>query len=113
MSSSVIDGRALDLVVGVDRADPGEMQQRVEQHRGVPRREHEAVAVRPDRVGGVEAQEALPEHVGDGGERHRRAGMAGVRLLDRVDRERADRVDRELVDLVETLLGSDHDSCRA
>ena len=63
------------------------------------RGEHEAVAVRPDRVGGVEAQEALPERVGDRGQRHRRPRVAGVRLLDRVDRQRPDRVDAELVDV--------------
>ena len=42
---------SVDLVVGIDRPHPGEVQQRVEQHRGVPGREHEAVAVRPDRLG--------------------------------------------------------------
>jgi hypothetical protein len=42
---------ALDLVerhVGV----AGEMQQRIEQHRAVAGRQHEAVAVRPVRIGG-------------------------------------------------------------
>ena len=92
-------GVADDLVVGVDRLDPGQVEQRVEQHRGVAGGEHEAVAAGPDRVGGVEAQEALPERVGDGRERHRRPRVAGVRLLDRVDRERPDRVDAELVDV--------------
>ena len=90
---------ALGLVVGVDRLDLGEVKQRVEQHRGVAGREHEAVAVGPDRVGGVEAQVALPERVGDRGQRHRRPRMPGVGLLDRVDRERPDRVDAELVDI--------------
>ena len=99
MSSRLTDWLADDLVVGVDRPDAGQVEQRVEQHRGVAGGEHEAVAVRPDRVGGVEAQEALPERVGDRRQRHRRPGMAGVRLLDRVDRQRADRVDAELVDL--------------
>ena len=93
------DGRAADdLVVGFDRLHLGEVEQRVEQHRGVPGGEHEAVAARPDRVGRVEAEEALPERVGDGRHRHRRARMPRVRLLDRVDRQRADRVDAELVD---------------
>ncbi len=67
------------------------------------RGEHEAVAVGPDRVGGVEAQEPLPERVGDRGERHRRSRMARVRLLDRVDGEGADRVHAEGVDLVPLL----------
>ena len=87
------------LVVGVDRLRPGQVQQRVEQHRGVPGREHEAVAVGPDRVRRVEAQEALPERVGDRGHRHRRSRVAGVGLLDRVDRQRPDRVDAERVEV--------------
>jgi len=88
------------LLFGIDRPHPGQMEHRIEQHRGVAIREDEAVAVRPDRVGGVEAEEALPERVGDGGHRHRRSGMARVRLLDRVDRQRANRVDAELVDVL-------------
>ena len=87
------------LVVGVDRLRPGQVQQRVEQHRGVPGGEHEAVAVGPDRIRGVEAQEALPEGVGDRGHRHRRARVAGVGLLDRVDRQGPDRVDAERVEV--------------
>ena len=60
-------------------------------------RQHEPVAVGPvGCVGGV-AQEARPEHVGHRRRAHRRARVAGVRLLDAVDRERSDRVDRELV----------------
>ena len=85
------------LVVGVDRLRPGQVQQRVEQHRGVPGREHEAVAVGPDRIRRVEAQEALPEDVGDRGHGHRRSRVAGVGLLNRVDRQGPDRVDAERV----------------
>ncbi len=92
-------GRPLDLVVGVDRPHAGQEEQRVEQHRGVPRREHEAVAVRPDRVGGVEAQVALPQGVGQRRQRHRRPRVPRVRLLDRVHRQRPDRVDAELIDV--------------
>ena len=93
-------GVADHLVVGVDGADPGEVEDRVEQHRGVARGEDEAIAVGPDRVGGVEAEVALPERVGERGQRHRGSGVPGVRLLDRVDRECADRVDAELVDVL-------------
>ena len=61
------------------------------------RGQHEAVPVRPDRILGVEAQEALPETVGDGRHRHRGPRMAGVRLLDGVHGERADGVDAQPV----------------
>ncbi len=44
-------GLAEDLVLGVDRAHAGQVEQRPEEGGGVARREHEPVAVRPDRVG--------------------------------------------------------------
>ena len=64
----------LDAHAGV----AGQVQQRVEQHRAVAGRQHEAVAVGPARVGGVEFQEAGPQRGGDVGHAHRHAGMAGV-----------------------------------
>ena len=47
-------GLAQDLVLGVDRADASEMEERPEQGGGVARGEHEAIAVRPDRVCRIE-----------------------------------------------------------
>ena len=70
----------------------GQVQQRIEQHRAVPVREHEAVAAGPARIGRVVAQVPAPERDRDLGHAHRRARVAGVRLLDRVHREGADRV---------------------
>ena len=87
---------AQHLVLGIDRFDAGEVQQGIEQRRGVPNREHEAVAVGPDRVLRVKAQEVLPQAIDHGRERHRRTRMAGVGLLDRVHREGTDRIDRQL-----------------
>ncbi len=87
------------LVVRVDGANPCEMKQRPEEGGGVPGREHEAVAVRPDRVGRVEAEEALPERVRNRRDPDGRPRMAGVRSLDRVDAERPDRRDARLVEL--------------
>jgi len=89
-----------DVVIGVDLLDAAEEEHRVEQHRGVAGREHEAVAVGPDRVGRVVAQVVLPELVGDRRQRHRRPRVPRIRLLDRVDRERANRVYGELVDVL-------------
>ena len=62
-----------------------EIEQRVEQHRPVAGREHEAVSVQPVGVFGIEPQMAGPERVGHGCGTHRHARMAGVRLLDRVN----------------------------
>ena len=70
----------------------GEVEQRVEQHRAVAGREHEAVAVGPVGMLRVELEEPRPQHGGDVGHAHRHAGMAGLRLLDRVHGERPDGV---------------------
>src|SRR5215831_1472208 len=82
------------FVLGVDRLGAGEMEHRPEQHRGVAVREHEPIAVGPDRVLRIEAQDALPERVNQWRERHRRAGVPGLRLLDRIHREGANGIDR-------------------
>ena len=75
MSSSVHRQLAEPLVLRVDRLHAGQVQHRVEQHRRVAHRQHEAIAVRPDRIVGIEAQELLPETVGHRRHRHRRARM--------------------------------------
>ncbi len=67
---------ALDLVHRHGR-EAGQMQQAVEQHRAVAGREHEAVAVGPVRVGGVELKEPGPEHRRDVG--HAQAACPGGR----------------------------------
>src|SRR4029450_11658197 len=87
------------LVLLADRLYPRQVQQRVQEHRGVAGGEDEPVAVRPDRVLRVEAEELLPEAVRDRGEGHRRAGGSGVGRLDRVHRQGADRVDAEGVEV--------------
>ncbi len=77
-----------------------EVQDRVQQHRPVAGAEDEAVAVRPLRVARVVLHDPLEEQVRRGRHGHRHAGMAGVRLLHRVHRERADRVDAEPFDVL-------------
>src|SRR5271165_1001937 len=76
-----------------------QMQQGVQQHRGVPVGEDETVAIRPDGIFGVIAKELLPEAISDRSQRHGRSGMARVRLLHRVHRKGANRVDTELIEL--------------
>lgn len=96
----VVEGHrrtAQHLVLGVDRADTGQVQERPEEGGGVALGEHEAVAVRPDRIGGVEAQKPLPQGVRDGRHPHRRSGVPRIRLLHRVHAQSADRVHRQRV----------------
>ena len=70
----------------------GEMQQRVQQHRAVAVRDHEAVAVGPLRIAGIVLEMIVPQHFGDVGHAHRHAGMAGVGLLHRIHRQGANGV---------------------
>ncbi len=64
------------LILCIDGLHAGEMQQRVEQHRGMAIGKNEAIAVGPDRIIWIEAQKILPKRVGHRRQRHRRAGMA-------------------------------------
>ena len=74
------------------RGIAGEMQQRIEQHRTMAGREHEAVAIGPFRSGGVELEEAREQHGRDIGHAHRHARVPAVRRLDGVHRQGADGV---------------------
>ena len=77
----------------------GQVEHRVQQHRGVPGAQDEAVAVRPVGVRRGVAEEARPERVGHRRRTHRRARMPRVRLLDAVDRQGPDGVDRQAVEV--------------
>jgi len=88
---------ALELLHG--QVVAGQVQDGVLEDAGVPGGEHEAVAVRPLRVGGVVAQKLAVDQVGHRSQRHRRARVAGVRLLHRVHGQNADGVDRQLLEI--------------
>jgi len=87
---------AQPLAIGIHRLHPSEVKDGPEQHRGVPIGEDEAVAVGPDGVLRIVLQHPVPDRVDQRRQRHRRARMAGLRLLHGIDRERAYRVDRQL-----------------
>ena len=70
----------------------GQVQQRVQQHRAVAVGQHEAIAVRPDRIGGIVLQMPAPQHLGNLGHAHRHAGVAAVGRFHRIDREKAQRI---------------------
>ncbi len=81
----------LDLAHG-HRLEPGEMEQRIEQHRSVAGRKHEAVAIRPVGPGGVIFEELGPEHRRHVGHAHGHALVPRFGLVDGVHREHADGV---------------------
>ncbi len=81
----------------------GQVQQAVEQHRAMPARKDEAVAVRPARVGRVVAQMARPDGIGHRGGAHRQAGVAGVGLLHAIGGEKPDGVDGQILKLLLSL----------
>ena len=62
-----------------------QIQQRIEQHRAVPGRQHESIPVRPVGMTRIEAQEPRPQNGCHIGKPHRHAGMAGAGGLHRVD----------------------------
>jgi len=74
-----------DVVVERHRLVAGEMEQRVEQHRAVTGREHEAVAVGPSGIACVEFQEAREQYCRHVRHTHRHPRMSRLRLLDGVD----------------------------
>ena len=74
----------------------GEVEDAVEQGGRVAVREHEAVAIGPERVRGVVLHQLVVEQVGDGSAAERGAGVAGFGGLDGVDGEKAEGVDGKL-----------------
>ena len=71
-----------------------EMQRGVLEHAGMPGGEDEPVSAGPLWVGRVVPHHVAVEQICDRRECHRRAGVAGIRLLHGIHRERPDGVDR-------------------
>ncbi len=82
---------ALDLL-DVHVRVAGQVHAGVKQHRAVAGRQHEAVAVGPARVGGVEFQHLGEQHRRHVRHAHRHARVAGIGFFNRVHSEEADRV---------------------
>ena len=98
MSSRLTDGWSRRAESAVDRLGAGKMQHRVKHHGGVAVGQHEAVAIWPDRIVGIEAKEALPQREDHRRKRHRRAGVTGIGLLHGIHRQGADGVDAKLIE---------------
>ncbi len=96
-------GFAAELAEAFDLVErevvPGQVEHRIEQHRAMPGRQHEAVASVPVRIFRVMADEACEEQIGRRRHPHRHAGVTGVGLLHCVDREYANRVDAKLIEI--------------
>ena len=76
-----------------------EVQQGVEQHRAVPGREHEAVAIGPVRISRVVLQEVCPQDICHPRRAHRHAGMPAARLFHSIHGQRSDGVDAQFIQL--------------
>ena len=85
-----------------------QVEQRVEKHGGMPRREDEPVAVGPLRVTWAVPQVPCPEHVREGRERDRGARVPRIGRLDRVHGQSADRIDAEAVESRRTRFRDGH-----
>jgi hypothetical protein len=90
-------GRRVQMAEALQRRDAhagmaGEMQQCVQQQRAMPGGEHEAVAVRPVRVGGIKFVEAGPQRGGRICHAQRQAVMAGPGFCHRIERQRTNGV---------------------
>ena len=70
----------------------GQVQQAVDQHRTMPRRQHETVAIGPVGNRGIVLQVFTPQHGRDIGHAHRHTRVPRIRRLDRIHRERPDGV---------------------
>jgi hypothetical protein len=79
---------------------PRQVQQAVQQHRPVPRRQDESVPVRPRRIRRIVLEDPGPEDIRHGGRPHGHAGMTRLRLLDGIGRQHANGVDAALVQLL-------------
>ena len=86
----------LDLLQGHGLV-AGQVEQAVEQHGAVARREHEAVPVGPVRRGGIEPEEAREQDRRHVRHAERHPGVARLGPLDRVHRQGANRVGHILV----------------
>ena len=83
------------VAVGVDFLDPGQVQRRIEQHRGMPDREHEPIPVGPIGMRRVIAQHIVPQRIHHRRQRHRGSGVARIGLLHGIHGQRADGIDGE------------------
>src|SRR5262249_35419517 len=87
------------LILGVHGPGTRQVQDRPQQHRGVAIGQDEAVAIGPDRILRIEAQDAVPQRVDQRSQRHGRTRMARVGLLDRIYRQSTDGIDCQLIEL--------------
>ena len=69
---------------------PGQMQQTVQQHRTVTRRQDKTIAILPVRGAGIKFEMVFEQHCGDIGHAHRHPGVTRVGRAHRIKRQSAD-----------------------
>ena len=92
----------LPVVLDVVNRDgeTGEMEHRIQQHRRMPCRKHEPIAILPGWILRIHAQESAPQHNSEICHPHRRSGMTGISSLDGVDGKRPHSVNSKLRDVL-------------
>src|SRR5690242_12416516 len=86
------------LVIFVGSFYAREIEHRVQEHGRMAIRQHETIAIGPDRVVGVVAQKSLPQRVHHRCERHRRAWVTRIGLLHRIHRKGANGVYAKVIE---------------
>ena len=86
-------------VVGASLPDACQVDQAVEQHRGMAAGEHESVPIGPVGVEWVVAKKILPDRVGHGGQRHRGTRVSTLGRLNPISSKRPGDVDAKTVEV--------------
>jgi hypothetical protein len=92
-------GLAGALAVGIQFHYAGQVQQRIQQHRGMTNGQHKTVTAGPVGMLGMIAQEAAPQRIPHRCQAHGRARMAGIGLLHSIHGQGAKGVDALGVDI--------------
>ena len=85
------------FIIRVHRLHSREVQQGIKEHGGMAVRKDKTVAIGPNRIFRIKAQQALPQSVSHGREGHGRSGVPGIGLLYCIHGECANCIDAELI----------------
>ena len=91
-------------VVRSDGVNTGQVKSGVDQHGSMTHTQNETIAVWPDRIGRIEAQELRPDRVCNWRHGHGCARMTGICLLDAIHSKATDGIDDSLLEFGEIII---------